>query len=56
MQAVEACGGVELQLRSTLNLGSNLEVNGQLLRPGGFMSAALKIGGCVGLTVRLDPL
>ena len=56
MQARKACGGVELQLRSSMNLGSNLEVSGQLHRPGGFTPAALKIGGWVGLTVRLNPL
>jgi hypothetical protein len=39
-----------------LNLGSNLEVSGQLHRHGPFTPAALRIGGWVGLTVRLDPL
>ena len=56
MQDRKACGGVELQLRSSMNLGSNLEVSGQLHRPGGFTPAALRIGGWVGLTVRLLPL
>jgi hypothetical protein len=57
MQAMKACEGEgRVTAPLILNLGSKLELSGQLHHPGGFTPAALRIAGWVGLTVRLDPI